>query len=1117
MTAGLHVHRSPSARVLVEELATLLSAPPADPFERDVVAVPARGVERWISQELASRLGADPLLRDGVCAHVDFPRPDELLLGAVAAASPDHAAAVDAWQPGRAVWSMLAVLDEVLLETSADGTDWCAALRRHLRPTEGPASDRSYGVARRLTDTFARYAAARPGLVTGWASGDDSAPPDLSWQPELWRRLRARLGHPSPAELLDDACSALSRSEDAVDLPARLSFFGVSRLDAANLQVLAALARTRAVHLWVHCASPALWTSIASARPGAGQRVDLTVRPRNPLLASLSRDVRELQAGLQGFDVVEHEYPDPRPGSPRTLLQRLQRSLADDEEPGRRHRLAPGDRSVQVHACHGPARQVEVLREVVTGLLADDDTLEPRDVLVMCPDVEAYAPLIEATFGLDGHPGSRLRVATADRSPRQVNPLLGVAADLLDLAAGRVTASQVLDLLGTGPVKLRFRFDDDDVEKLADWTVAAGIRWGLDAEHRQQFGLVDIADGTWRSGLDRLLAGAVQDPRDGLLGDLLPVDGVDSAAIELAGRFAEFVDRLTAAVRAMRDRRTPVAWVDLLERSLAELTDVPDDEPWQAAGLRRELTEVRQSALDSAAEIGLGEFTALVAGRLEPRPTSAGFREGGVTVCTLTPMRSVPHRVVCLLGMDDGAFPRRTSVDGDDLLLRQPRVGERDPRSEDRQLLLDALCAAEEHLVVTYSGSDVRTGAPLQPAVPIGELLGALDALAVTDGGVPAGEAVVIRHPLQPFDPRNFTPGALGAGDRSFSFDESALAGAAAASGKRVPAPPLVAAALPARPEEDLELDRLVAFWQHPAKEFLRQRLEVTLPARTDSPDDALPVSLDGLGKWGVGDRVLHDRLRGLTTQQAHEYERARGGLPPGELGTVPLTEVGGTVDRILAASAPFHTGTAATVEVDVRLPDGRRLTGAVRGVHGDTVVAVQYSSVAAKHRLRAWIELLALAATHPDRTWTTAVVGRASKGRVVAVTCAPVDGDEALAALDHLVRLRDLGLRLPLPLPVATTEAYVAVLNQANRNTPAHAAKAAAGAWQTGCAFPGECDDDAHVLAWGPEAGLDRLTGWTAPAGTLPGPPQTATGDFERLARAVWQPLVAKETPTYS
>jgi exodeoxyribonuclease V gamma subunit len=319
-------------------------------------------------------------------------------------------------------------------------------------------------------------------MLRAWALGDDTRgdggplDDDVRWQAELWRRLRARVVLPSTPELLDAACDRLRSGGVELDLPERVSVFGTSRLSRARLQVLAAMAEQRDVHLWLHHASPALWDAVA-AGPCARRRADDDSADRlaNPLLVSLSRDVRELQQLLHDrVPQARHVHHERQP-YPTTLLGRLQADLATDAVRGAPLPLDPDDRSVQVHSCHGRTRQVEVLREVVLGLLAKDPTLEPRDVLVMCPDVETFAPLIAATFALGAedaaaHPAARLRVRLADRALRQTNPLLSVLSLLLDLGHG---AGHLL----AGPRPRRhagraaaLRLDDDDLERLREWT-----------------------------------------------------------------------------------------------------------------------------------------------------------------------------------------------------------------------------------------------------------------------------------------------------------------------------------------------------------------------------------------------------------------------------------------------------------------------------------------------------------------------------------------------------------------------------------------------------------------------------------------------------------------------
>ena len=426
-------------------------------------------------------------------------------------------------------------------------------------------------------------------------------------------------------------------------------------------------------------------------------------------------------------------------------------------------------------------------------MLDDDPTLELRDIVVMCPDIESYAPLVSAVFGdLDGahdgglddvdvHPGHRLRVRLADRSLRQTNPVLTVVARLLELADSRLTASEVLDLAAMPPVRQRFGLDDDALELVGDWVRRSGVRWGLDAESRAPYHLDGVRQNTWQAGLDRILVGAAMDEDElRTVGLALPLDDVESNDVDLAGRLAELLDRLAAAVDSLHRQQSLTAWVDALVEAVRDLTAVAPNDDWQVSEARRQLTDALASAGDRAdsALLGLPDVRALLSQRLQGRPTRANFRTGHLTMCTMVPMRSVPHRVVCLLGLDDGVFPRGVHVDGDDVLHRVPRVGERDTRAEDRQLFLDAVLAAGERLVVLYTGADERTGAERPPAVPLGELLDVVGRMGAAD--------VLVRHPLQPFDARNFVAGELGEAG-PFSFDHASYDGVRALLGPREP------------------------------------------------------------------------------------------------------------------------------------------------------------------------------------------------------------------------------------------------------------------------------------------------------------------------------------------
>ena len=1082
----LILHRAERTDALADGLAGLLADPLADPFVQELVIVPTRGVERWLAQSLSHRLGVGPRGGDGICAGVRFVAPRSLV-ALLTGRERD-----DPWHPDRLVWPLLAEIDAHL------GEPWCRTLAHHLGHGQTDElgrhrAGRRYAVAHRLARLFTSYAVQRPTVLTAWSAGeptDGAGHPlddDLAWQAQLWRLLVERVGEPPPAQRHARTVAALRAGDDPAPdaaLPPRISFFGHTRMPVTELELIEALAAHREVHLWLPQPSEVLWAQLA---PTVGQRVvrrtdDTSAElVRHPLLASLGRDARELQRALpRAHEDVSVQLTAPQPDTVLGWLQHdIRRNAVPDRQIRAQRGVAAQDRSVQVHACHGAARQVEVLREVLTGMLQDDPTLEPRDILVMCPDIESYAPLVQAAFGLGGggetggtfggHPAHGLRVKLADRSLARTNPLFEIASDLVDFSAGRLRASDLRAFLAREPVRRRFRLDEEDLERIATWIDAAEIRWGMDGEQRSLFGLQRLEQNTWRFGLRRLLLGVAMRPVGGAsVGDVLPVDGVESAGVDLVGRFAELLDRVDAATTALRSATSSADWMSGLLDGVTGVAEVSRENLWQQAQFDRELESVRAMAAQDTT-LRVPDVRELLRARLEGRATRANFRTGTLTVCTMMPMRSVPHRVICLLGLDDGVFPRTSGIDGDDVLARTPLTGERDARSEDRQLLLDAVLAATDRLVVTYTGAGEHTGAERPPAAPLGELIDAVRRTA----SWPAGRDVVVRHPLQPFDARNLVPGALDTPE-PFSFDRTALVGARAARHRTARRSRLLTAPLAPTARGDVSFAELARFFEDPVKAFVRDRLDVALPFDQDEAGDAIPIELDGLQKWKIGDRALTASLAGTGPDEITRMERLRGGIPPGALGDGVLQA---TIEGVKALRGPIVEllqRETSSVDLDVRLPGGRRLTGTVGDLRGDVHLLLTYSTLSAKQRLQSWLALLALVAGHPDRPWQGVAAGwlRGGRNRQAGYYLAGgLDQPTALRHLSDLVDVYDRGMCGPIPLPLKTSLAYAEKLRQRPNNERAAVAAAERNWDSSGFGqqrFAGECETAAHCLVYG-------------------------------------------------
>jgi len=1092
---AFHIHRAERTDVLADGLGELLATPPADPFAEDLVVVPARGVERWLSQRLSHVLGRGSGA-DGVCAGVAFRSPASLI-SEITGTRDD-----DPWSPEAITWPLMEVVDAGLSQP------WARTLATHLGEFSTTDEERElrqgrrYAVVRRLAGLFASYARQRPDLLAGWLAGrTDGLAADLTWQPQLWCRLVDVMGI-DPPHVRHAKTVAQLRNSGAGELPERISMFGYTRLSATDIELLDALAAHHEVHLWLPHPSADLWQSLSDVHGVVARREDTTHRRvGHPLLATLGRDLRELQRSLPDQPATD-EF---RPGAehPDTLLGWLQSDIsANSVRPqGRSYRTA--DRSVQVHSCHGPARQVDVLREVLLGLLADDETLEPRDILVMCPDIETYAPLIAADFGLgevvpDGHPAHQLRVRLADRSLVQTNPLLAVASELLALAGSRVTASEVLNLVQSEPVRARFSFTDDDLDDITSWVREANIRWGFDQEHRAPYGL-SFVHHTWRFGLNRILAGvALSDDSRAWIDATLPLDDVGSNRVELAGRLAEFADRLQHVVGALTGTRPLRDWLATLTEGITLLTRVTDDDAWQVSQLEREFNDVVARAGSRAGTmLRLSDVAQLLRRQLAGRPTRANFRTGTLTVCTMVPMRSVPHRVVCLVGLDDTVFPRIGVADGDDALAREPRTGERDVRSEDRQLLLDAVCAATETLVITYTGADETTGQPRPAAVPLAEVLDALD--ATTEGKV--RDSVLTHHPLQPFDIRNVVPGGVvgAVPDEPFTFDATVLRAARAAEGDRREQQRFAEGPLLAPPTGDVSLADLAGFFKDPVKGFFRA-LDYTLPADVEGVDDAIPVDINALEEWTVGDRMLADMLRGVSPDRALNAEWCRGTLPPGQIGWRTARKIQERAATLAAEAAALRTAPPRAVDVDIDLGAGRRLTGTVSAVYGDRLVPVTYSRLDGKHLLAAWIPLLALAAHDPGQRWTAVCIGRRPRGDGARRETIGRPDAPAVDLLRDLVAIYDAGRREPIPLPLKTSFAWAEA--RLGGSDPVYAAS---GRWKSGDHFPNEDKHPPHARVWKSGAPLKVLLDPVRPGEEHPG----ETTRLGAYAARLWLPLL--------
>ena len=1031
---GLFLHRSDDASALAAELATRLGGARPDPFAIDLVVTPHAHLRRWLTNELAHRLGRPG---EGICAGVDFATPGRLLR--------DLGEPLAGWRARRLAWRLLAVVE------ARDDVPELAQVRRHLANSRD-----GYRVGRRIARLFERYLEWRPDLVARWSAGDDldehGRPLGFDgWQPVLWRLLAEQA---DPLAERAAFLAGLRERPERPALPPSISFVQPASLSPWWIEILSALAEHREIHVSLRQITAASWP----ASPPADRATGLSAFESGAQRALLPRARDEMLAGTGR--------------SPGTLGW-LQGRLA-----GRTGSPPPADGSVQLHTGHGLDRQVEILRDAITGLLAADPTLEPRHIAVGCANLNAAAPLITAAFRLPAevpgrHPANDFRVQLADRSSADSNPLLGFVVQLLGIVESRATLAEVLDLCAQPAVAARFGFDTDTLERLGQLAAESGVRWGLSARHRERYGLGNLRQNTWMAGLQRMLLGvALGEDRLPVVGTTLPLHDVEDRDLDGLGGLAELLARLGLFAAAADTPATLAGWVQRLQQAVDDFTLTSGDTVWQRTDAQLRLAELAERGAGDAT-LNLSDLTALVIDEFERGSTRSTFGNGALTVCSLRSLRGVPYRVICLLGLDDGVFPGRGERDGDDLMLRDPRPGEPDPAAEDRQALADAVGAARQCLVLVHQGRSALTNEPVPPPAALADLL---DVLA--EGGVSSRQ-----HPLQPFSPALF-----GATGNPVSFDPAGLRGARALLGPRREVR-METGVPPAAPLTEVTLNDLIALASDPVRHFLRARCDLSLGESEDAGEE-VPIELIGLERWAVGDRMLTLAREGHGRDDAVRAEWLRGQVPPGELGNRLLDEVARTVHRIMG-NLPVPPE-VPVVHHDLAVDCGPvRLTGRV-STQQDLIVDAIFSKLGPKPRLALWLRLLALTAA-TGQTWRAALVARNWRLRLRG----PEPG-VAHALLCRWVRLYRLGLDAPLPVPVQFGARLAELL--ADGKDP----------------FQERADLAKSYRTWGDQAwpmfypGVDQLLGVGIGADDLDQPDETVLACA--AARLMWHPLTDHE-----
>ena len=1072
----LRLYRGNRLEILAEALAEVLKTPLASPFDREIILVQSKGMERWLSMRLSTLLG--------VCANVDFPFPNTFVYDIyqkVLPALPDESPL----DPPFSTWRILGTLTRFL------DTPGFEVIGNYLR--EPGHTLKALQLSQRIGETFNQYVIYRPELVAAWDAGSED-----HWQAVLWREISRGHEQEHRAALKEQLMRKLEAAAPGdLPLPRRVAVFGISYLPPYHMQILKALSRLMEVHLFILSPCREYWGDISG--PREMRRValsetsrglsaeDLHMERGSSILASTGMQGRDFLELLLDLDCEEFDFFEDPGGA--SLLSRIQSSILNLEEGGSASPgggpMAADDRSVQIHSCHSAMREVEVLHDHLLDLFERDPALKPGDIIVMAPDIESYAPFVHAVFdGPDA--ATRIPYSVADRSMRRKNRTAETLMAILDLHGERLSAPQVLNILECPAVQGRFDLTESSFEIIARWVRDVRIRWGIDETHRLRWSPVAFRENTWTAGADRLLLGYAMPGREGeLFGGILPYDNIEGSEASILGGFLSFLDELFEFVASLERPRSLAGWADHLLEALARFFEADEDSEREMQEVRQVLARLMtfQEVSGFEDEIGLELLKWTLARELDQAEYGRGFITGGVTFCSMLPMRSIPFQVLCLIGMNENAFPRQSRPPEFDLVAGDPKPGDRSLRNEDRYLFLEAILSARKVLYISYTGQSSRDNSLIPPSVVVSELADTINA-HFRQKGPHEKDRLPTRHRLQPFNPVYFS----GSDADLFSYSREHLAAARCLVAEKRPAPVFIPGELPDPGEafRTVTVDDLVRFFANPSKYLLNKRLGMFLGEESALLEEAECFDLDPLERYLIRSDLAEAALGGAGPGQRHSLLKASGRLPHGTPGAFVFKELSRGAEHFAARTGPYlQAERLEPLMVRIDLGD-LQVTGQVRPIFRERLLRYRFAEIKARDHLGIWIpHLLSNVAVEPGYPRESVLIGL-NGGSWHAVRYPSLeDGPGILARLLELYRR---GLSRPLHFIPAVSFEYAQALLIGNK-TREDALDKARISWEGSEHKRGECEDPylAQCFRYAPP--LDS--------------------EFEEIALAVFEPLL--------
>ncbi|MBL4902046.1 MAG: exodeoxyribonuclease V subunit gamma [Desulfocapsa sp.] len=920
-----YLHLSNKSENLIRHLVEVLHLDDKrDPFVPEYFLIQSQGMERMLSQRLAERFVS--------WCNYEYMLPTRFF--ALMADRLGVETGAEEYARDQLCWR----IEQILRGVSGD------TFRLLIRYMAHDASGmKRYQLAQQLAYVFDQYQIMRLAMMDGWEQGKRfTENPAEIYQMELWKLLGEEIGHVRHRGVfLRDLIHHLNEKSDLSSvLPKRLSVFGVHSLPPILLSCLQALSNHCDIHFYLLSPCETYWTEQMPRRMQLNKSLSDSHSSGHPLLASLGQQGREFQQMLLQdvqfsgeFKSFAAPFDEDEDEQKNCLLHWLQRDLLQGELRFPEKKFVKDD-SVIISSTHSPHREIMVLKDRILYWLDHNPDLMLKDIVVMAPDIQEYSGLIPAIFHDVPH-------SIADRNPAHSNSFIVVFLQFLTLCTSRFGWEEVLDLFEKEEVYPCFELHENDLELIRHWVVSSGVRWGLSAAQKRNSGLSDLEECTWRSGLDRLMMGYAVGGTSRVDG-ILPYQDMEGSLAAPLGGLALFCEILEQACETFAKPHTLEQWSEILVGYVDSLL-ISDggDALLELHTILSGLGQGYGSCNESSHSFEV--ICSWLEGAAEEKKSSSGFLRGQLTFCSMLPMRSIPFRKVCLLGLNDTVFPKNDQHPPFDLLGDRIVPGDRSRRSDDRYQFLEAILSARESLYLSYVGQSIRSNDPLPPSAVISELIELVQLYGVVD--------LVDHHPLHGFSKRYFTK------ESSLFSYKSKLLEVSIALGE---APPPVTPWWQGKREEEkiehVTIDELFVFFQNPQKYFVKNILGVALGGKNVTLEEHEPFVLDPLQKYLVDQDLVEGALNGLEQETLRDHLQAAGQWPLAAPGDVEFErkqeEQHSFITRVQEQS---KLGRSDDEYIDIVL-SGVRITGRLDSLYPNASFLFRYAKCKGKDLLRTWL-----------------------------------------------------------------------------------------------------------------------------------------------------------------